>query len=59
LTRILIAAVRHNTSIETAAIHGEEMRQWLIDHLLRMKNAFVPRLKMATTLPDPSLIDSK
>lgn len=43
-----IAFVRPDTSIEDAADHGDEIRAWLIQGLLKMKAVFGPLLKAAT-----------
>jgi hypothetical protein len=42
-----ISAVRQNTTIADAAEHGDELRAWLIDHLLRLKSVFAPLLREA------------
>jgi len=42
-----IAVVRKNTTIEDAPEHGDEMRAWLIERLLKLKQVFGPRLKAA------------
>lgn len=42
-----IAVVRSDTTIDDAAEHGNEMREWLITRLLRLKEVFGPQIKVA------------
>lgn len=42
-----IAAVRHNSSVDTIAAQGEELRPWLVEHLLKLKAIFGPILEDA------------
>jgi hypothetical protein len=42
-----ISIVRPNTTIDNAVTQGDEMRKWLVQHLLKFKNAFGPYLKDA------------
>jgi hypothetical protein len=42
-----ISVVRENTSIAYAAAHEDEVREWLIQRLLKFKAVFGPRLKSA------------
>ncbi len=42
-----IAVVRQYTTIEDAPKQGEEMRAWLVSHLLKLKQVFGARLKTA------------
>lgn len=39
-----ISVVRYNSPIERAELAGDEMRAWLIDALLKLKEVFGPRL---------------
>jgi len=52
-----ISVVRDNTSIAYATAHDEEIREWLIQRLLKFKAVFGPRLKSAIGMagsPDAS-----
>lgn len=42
-----ISIIRPGTSIASAALHGEEMRAWLISRLLKLKSVFGPLLPQA------------
>lgn len=50
-----ISLVRSNTSIDDAAEHGEELRTWLVQALLKIKAAFGPRLAAASQAADQPL----
>jgi hypothetical protein len=50
-----ISLVRSNTNIDDAAKHGEEMRSWLVQALLKIKAAFGPRLEAAAQAADQPL----
>ncbi|MBR0642928.1 DUF4268 domain-containing protein [Plastoroseomonas hellenica] len=51
-----ISAIRENTTIIDAAAQGDEIREWLVQHLLQFKAVFGPLLKAATTtIPAPAL----
>ena len=55
-----ISLVRSNTTIEDAVNHGDEMRTWLVQALLKVRAAFGPRLTAAVQVasqvlqPEPS-----
>ena len=46
------APIDTNTSIADAAGHGEEMREWLIQRLLKFKEVFGPRLRSGVDVAD-------
>jgi Domain of unknown function (DUF4268) len=48
-----ISAVRQNSTIADAAEHGDELRAWLIDHLLRLRSVFGPLLREAFAATAP------
>jgi hypothetical protein len=39
-----ISIVRSNTSMDTVAIQGDEIRNWLVQAMLRVKSTFSPLL---------------
>ncbi len=45
-----ISIVRENTSIADAARQEQEIREWLVQRLLKLKSVFGPRIKSATDI---------
>jgi hypothetical protein len=51
-----ISVVRQNSAIDTAAVHGNDMRAWLVSHLLRLKSTFGPMLASAALAAETVLL---
>lgn len=51
-----ICVIRPNTTFADAIEHGDELRKWCIDRLVRLKTVFGPRLNeaLAATGPIPA-----
>ena len=52
-----ICAVRPNTTFADAVAHEDELRNWSVDRLLRLRKVFGPKLSeaLAATAPTPAL----
>ncbi len=46
---------RPNTSFRDADEHGDELRRWAVEHLLRLKKVFGPKLRHALAAVDASI----
>jgi hypothetical protein len=48
-----ICVIRPDTTFADAVAHGDELRKWCIDRLIRLKEVFGPRLKEALAATEP------